>query len=69
MAELYTVLFIRERTELTATGLYLKMNEIQAITTNGIAFTVAIPKVGYSKEAAAILLEEEAKKLEDTLAL
>ena len=69
MAELYTVLNLRPITRLTTTGLYLKMYEIQAITKNGITFTVALPKVGYSKEAAAALLEEEAKKLEDTLVL
>jgi len=69
MAALYTVLYIREQTRLTVGGMYLKMNEIHAITTNGIEFTVELPKVGYSKEAAAALLEEEAKKYEDTLAL
>lgn len=69
MAELYTPLIIRPVTRLTVTGMYLKMYEIQAITTNGITFSVELPQVGYSKEAAAALLEEEAKKLEETLAL
>jgi len=69
MAKDYTVLNIKPVTRLTSTGMYLKMYEVQAITTNGMTFSVELPQVGFSKEDAAIALQAEAEKLEATLAL
>ena len=69
MGLLYKVKSIVERMDITPKGEFVRIYEITAITKSGVDFTVLIPKLEFSKERASKLLEEEAKKIEDTLAL
>ena len=69
MGLLYKVKSIVERMDITPKGEFVRMYEIAAVTKSGVDFTVLIPKLEFSKEKASKLLEEEAKKIEDTLAL
>ena len=69
MGLLYKVKSIVERMDISPKGEFLRLYEISAVTKSGVDFTILIPKAEFTKEKASKLLEEEAKKIEDTLAL
>lgn len=64
MAKDYTVKRIRELTRLTEAGDLEKFYRVEAVTTQGTAFTLDIPESQATPEAAATVLASRAKELD-----
>jgi len=67
--ELYRITGIRETTDITPEGLFVRYMEVTYVTKSGIEGHVRIKKEEFTKEKAAELVEKEAREIEETLAL
>ena len=66
---LYKVISMVERMDIAPDGTFQRLMEVQAETKSGVKYTVRMKRAEFTKDAAAKVLEKEAKEIEDTLAL
>jgi len=67
--ELYKITGIREVTDITPEGVFIKLMEVTYETKSGVSGSVRIRKEEFSKAKAAELIEREAREIEETLKL
>jgi len=67
--ELYRIVSIRETTDITPEGLFVRYIEVEYETKSGIRGHVRIKKEEFTKEKAEELVEKEAREIEETLKL
>jgi len=66
---LYKILAIREVTDISPEGVFIKLMEVECETASGIKGTIRIPKEEFTKEKVAELVSKEAREIEEALKL
>lgn len=69
MAELYKVNAITKRVRLLPSGEFVEVYEVVFTTKSGVSSSIEIPTTQFSTVVVKQKLEEEAKKIEETLSL